>query len=114
MHTRYFDKITDKEAQHQQDYLPCAGEIDQIVYTRQPIELSDPQWNRRILIETTGSSSIVLWNPGTTKAQQMQDLPENDWQNFFCVEAANAAKDARYLQPGAIHTLSTRLHTIPL
>lgn len=112
--TDYFDKITNQEAQHQEDSLPCAGEIDQIIYTSQQLELSDPQWKRRILIETAGSASMVLWNPGATKAQQLQDLPDDGWRHFFCVEAANAAKDARSLQPGAIHTLSTRLHTIPL
>lgn len=112
--TRYLDKLTAQIRHHTDDSLSCKGELDRVVYDVQALELSDPGWHRRIRVETQGSNTLVLWNPGQTKARALKDLPDQAWRDFICIEAANAEQDARTLAPGDSHTLSTRLHAIPL
>lgn len=112
--TLYVDKLTRQDGMHQENSLPCAGEIDRIVYTDHPLAIIDPGWSRQICVENIGSESAVIWNPGIDKAKSLSDLPDDDWRAFFCIESANAENDARTLAPGASHTLGTRILTIPL
>ncbi|MEO7399706.1 MAG: D-hexose-6-phosphate mutarotase [Polaromonas sp.] len=71
--------------------------------------LHDPVWQRRIVIETRGSESVVVWNPGREGTSRIDDLPDDGWQSFFCIEAANAGPDVIALAPGAEHWLEQRL-----
>jgi len=68
--------------------------------------LTDPAWQRRIVIDTQGSQSVVVWNPGSETARTMADVPDDGWQDFFCIEAANAGPDVIVLAPGAEHRLA--------
>lgn len=74
--------------------------------------LTDPLWKRRILIDTQGSASVVIWNPGSQGAQAMPDVPDAGWQDFFCIEAANAGPNVINLLPGAEHQLAQTLSVI--
>lgn len=74
--------------------------------------LVDPAWQRTIQIETSGSQSMVVWNPGQLGAQSMADVPSVAWRDFLCVETANAADDRVHLEPGASHTLRQLLRCV--
>jgi len=74
--------------------------------------LTDPAWKRRITIDTQGSQSVVVWNPGSETARTMADVPDKGWQDFFCIEAANAGPDVIALVPGAEHRLGQTLSII--
>lgn len=74
--------------------------------------LHDPAWRRRIAIDTQGSDSVVVWNPGGEGARNIADMPDDDWRNFFCIEAANAGPDVIALTPGAEHRLTQILSII--
>jgi glucose-6-phosphate 1-epimerase len=110
--TRYFDKLGKQTAWQVDDALKCNAPLDRLYYTRQPLELHDQGWLRRIRIETQGSASAILWNPGSEKP--FNDLAPGDWRRFFCIETANAGEDEQHLSPGQTHTLGARLYTIPL
>ena len=71
--------------------------------------LVDAGWQRRIVIDTQGSQSVVVWNPGSEGARKMADVPDGGWQGFFCIEAANAGPDVIALVPGAEHSLGQTL-----
>jgi glucose-6-phosphate 1-epimerase len=71
--------------------------------------LVDPVWQRRIQIDTTGSQSVVVWNPGHERSCTVVDLPDDGWHGFFCVETTNAGPDVVLLAPGAEHRLT---HTL--
>ena len=71
--------------------------------------LADPGWQRRIVIATQGSRSVVVWNPGNEGARKMADVPDDGWQDYFCIEAANAGPDVIALVPGAEHSLGQTL-----
>ena len=69
-------------------------------------DLLDPVASRRIRLDTFGSRSLVVWNPGEAGARDIADLPEDGWRNFVCLEPANAGEDAIELEPGQRHRLS--------
>jgi glucose-6-phosphate 1-epimerase len=112
--SRYDDKVLRTQARHETDRLGCAGDIDRIVYTDAVLELIDPLWQRRFRIFRRNAGCAVLWNPGAVKARALADMPDGDWTDFFCVEAAIAANDTRQLAPGETFTFGTRIECIPL
>ena len=67
--------------------------------------LEDPTWQRRIHLETQGSQSLVVWNPGEVQTRKMAEVPDRDWPHFLCLEAANAGSDVVTLAPGAQYRL---------
>jgi glucose-6-phosphate 1-epimerase len=72
-------------------------------------ELIDPVARRRITLETSGSRTLVVWNPGEEGARTFTDMPPGSWRQFVCLEAANAGADVIELAPGAAHTLTQRI-----
>lgn len=69
-------------------------------------DLLDPAGGRRIRLDTFGSRSLVVWNPGEAGARAIADMPDDGWRHFVCLEAANASDDAIELEPGQRHRLS--------
>jgi glucose-6-phosphate 1-epimerase len=101
----YFDKLTQTNEIFPTDRQVWHGGFDRIVYTDRDVTLHDPVWQRTIRVVAEGAGTSVIWNPGPTLA--VANLPEGEWRNFICVEAANAGDDARILPPGGSHALST-------
>lgn len=77
-------------------------------------DLLDPAGGRRIRLDTFGSRSLVVWNPGADGARDIADLPHDGWQHFICLEAANAGADRIELEPGQRHRLSQVITASPL
>lgn len=75
------------------------------------VRVTDPALSRVIEIETTGSHSLVVWNPG---AAVPGDMPAQDAGAMLCVEPANVAADSRCLEPGQSHELQARYRMLPL
>ena len=74
--------------------------------------LTDSAWKRCIAVDTQGSQSVVVWNPGSETARTMADVPDEGWHDFFCIEAANAGPNVIALAPGAEHRLGQTLSII--
>lgn len=117
----YLDKLRGMLPDMQQTQFAFDRSCDRIYHHAMPdahgnalyrYTLTDPAWNRHIMIETQGSQSVVVWNPGSEGAQTMVDVPDDGWQDFFCIEAANAGPDTIILQPGAEHHLGQTLRII--
>ncbi len=109
--TVYIDK-TDGFKRKSQDGQPLrvAKETDQVhINTRAPCLLHDPAWNRRIVVEKTGSESTVIWNPWIEKTKTMSDMDPDGWKHMICVETANVADNAVHLPPGGSHKMSASL-----
>lgn len=108
-HTQYIDHAQDghKQTKQQNGPVEFTQEVDR-VYTHTPAQLSitDPQWQRQILIRSTGSHSTVVWNPGQTLCERSADLRDDAYRSFICVETANTAINTIIIQAGHSHTIS--------
>ena len=106
----YIDTLQNWEERRQQGDLQFAGETDRI-YQQLPARLAlvDPLWQRRIELQTRGSSSAVLWNPWIDKAQRLSAFADDAWQRMLCIETANVLGDVRCLQPGEQQTLAVSI-----
>ncbi len=109
--TEYIDKTDGFKRKTQgSEPLRIAQETDQVhLNTHLACVVHDPVWNRRLVIEKTGSASTVVWNPWIEKTAGMSDMDAESWQRMICVETANASDNAIELQPGAVHKLSARV-----
>ena len=106
----YQDRLRELATAVQQGPFALDQACDRTYYhsTGQPTHrytLIDPAWQRRIVIDTQGSQSMVVWNPGSDGARKIADVPDDSWRNFFCIEAANAGPDVIALAAGAEHRL---------
>ncbi|HXB73692.1 MAG TPA: D-hexose-6-phosphate mutarotase [Candidatus Acidoferrales bacterium] len=109
--TTYIDK-TDGFKRKTQGNAPIriAKETDQVhVSTQAACVVHDAVWNRRIVIEKSGSDSTVVWNPWIDKTKGMSDMAADDWQQMICIETANAADNAVRLSPGATHKMTASI-----
>ncbi|WP_439449166.1 D-hexose-6-phosphate mutarotase [Stenotrophomonas sp. ATs4] len=75
--------------------------------------LRDPALQRQIGIRSTGSQTLVAWNPGADAAAKMADVGDG-WHDYVCLEVANAGPEQITLAPGARHRLAQTLTVAPL
>ena len=107
--TRYLDKTQGFAEARQSGPLRIAGETDRVYLdTEARCSIVDPLLQRRVVIDKSGSSSTVVWNPGEQRAADMADIGSAHWRGMLCVESANALANALTLQPGELHTLAVR------
>ncbi len=94
--------------------LTIHGETDRVYPgTLASVTVTDPGWQRRIVVSKAGSSTTIVWNPWSEKAKVIPDLGDDDWRGMICVETANAADNAVTLAPGASHVVSARIEAHP-
>lgn len=82
------------------------GRADRVYATRgEGVLLHDAARERWLHIESRGSHSLVLWNPGAEGTPALGDVAADGWRGFVCVEVANAGADGVRLAPGQSHGL---------
>jgi glucose-6-phosphate 1-epimerase len=90
--------------------LQIAKETDEVhLNTQATCVIHDPVWQRRIIIEKSGSDSTVVWNPWIDKTKGMSDMDPDGWQGMLCIETSNAADNAVHLPPGASHKMTASI-----
>jgi D-hexose-6-phosphate mutarotase len=97
------------------EVIRIASEVDRTFLDASgPVEILDPVFGRRILVEKQGSASTVVWNPWIAKSQQMPDFGNEEYKNMVCVESGNVAANEIKLPPGQSRTLTVKLSSEPL
>jgi glucose-6-phosphate 1-epimerase len=96
--------------------LRLSRETDQVhVNTTALCAIHDPGWNRRIIVEKSGSASTVVGNPWVDKTKEMSDMANDEWRNMLCIETANAGENAVLLPPEASHKMTASIRVeLPL
>jgi glucose-6-phosphate 1-epimerase len=109
--TAYIDKTDGfKRKKLGSEPVRIAKETDQVhLGTEATCVVHDVVWNRRIIVDKSGSDSTVVWNPWIEKTKGMSDMDPDDWKKMICVETANAADNAIHLPPGASHKLTATI-----
>ena len=107
--TEYFDKADGGRRKRQQgEPLRFAGETDQLhLNTDAVCVIEDAAWDRRIVVEKSGSRSTVVWNPWEEKTRGLKDMQPDGWRGMVCVESGNAAENAITLAGGGTHVMRT-------
>lgn len=98
---RYHDKVDGGEKVEGERQVRFHGETDRI-YLDAPDELrvvDGAAWGS-VRIRKHGFADAVVWNPGLEKARGMDDLGEEAYPHFVCLEAACAGRPVR-LEPAA-------------
>jgi glucose-6-phosphate 1-epimerase len=107
----YLDKVEDFAAKNQTGPITVNQEVDRIYQqVDSPLVIHDEAYNRNILIEHTGSATAVVWNPWVDISRQSQDLEDDSYQHFICVETANAAENIITIAPDETYTLGVVYH----
>lgn len=111
---QYIDKLDNSNTKLQQGPIPITESMDRVyINTDSTCEIHDAGNKRKIVIEKSGSHSTVVWNPWKEAALTIKDFDDDGYLHMVCVESCNAGPDAVQIQPGATHTLETRITTIP-
>ena len=110
----YFDK-TQQFAEHTQgdELIRFTGETDRIYQsTESTCTLDDPVMGRKIRISKKYSRSTVVWNPWSDRAAAIEDLGDDEWPKFVCIETANVGGEAISLPPGQTHRMDATIDTL--
>ncbi|MDH5184113.1 MAG: hypothetical protein OEX12_09515, partial [Gammaproteobacteria bacterium] len=103
----YLDKTEGFARKQQHGLVRFSSEVDRIYLdTGNRCEIRDPVLKRRVIIQSKGSHSTVVWNPGKEVAAKMGDLGPDGYRQMVCVETANASEYTVTLSPGVAHRLS--------
>lgn len=65
--------------------------------------INDTIFNRRISVEKSGSTNTTVWNPWAETCADMDDMPNNAYETFVCLETVNKIDDVIKLAPGDSH-----------
>ncbi|RFA25294.1 hypothetical protein CAI21_19445 [Alkalilimnicola ehrlichii] len=104
---RYLDKRHNMQPNIQRGPRIPPAPIDRI-YLQPPSRVVIDDGSRRLRLESEGSGSTVVWNPGD-EADALKDMSAEMAQHMLCVETANAAEDSRTVPPHGTHTLGMTL-----
>jgi glucose-6-phosphate 1-epimerase len=65
----------------------------------------DPGWQRKLIVEKTGSNTTVVWNPWIDKAKALTDFGDDEWTAMLCIETCNVREFGVALAPGESHAM---------
>ncbi len=108
----YLDTVGGRMERRQKGAVIFGGEVDRIYHGVRRVEMVDPMWRRRMVVETAGAGEVVVWNPWTEKAARLGDLSESGYRDFICLEAARSGVSRILVNPGARDVLSTRVEIL--
>lgn len=94
----YEDAVLGTQGQQWGDVLTIVGELDR-VYFNVPGAVTLREQGHRVRIGQTGFEDVVTWTPGDERCAALPDMPDADWRQMLCIEAARIANPVA-LAPG--------------
>ena len=105
--TTYYNQLTTENGIQEVVLLQIQEPITRhYLNTENPVVIADSIFHRRIRIEKSGSKVTTVWNPGEETCAKIDDLPDDGFHAFLCVEATNAFNYPIRLAPGESHETS--------
>ena len=99
---RFVDKADGGAQKTQTGDITITEETDRIYTDVKPeVVIDDGAMSRKIRMTSTGSSTAIVWNPWKEISVKMADLEDNAYQQFICVETANAEDEVIEVAAGA-------------
>ncbi|MFB9732656.1 D-hexose-6-phosphate mutarotase [Ornithinimicrobium kibberense] len=109
----YLDKVTGR-VETQDGPVRLRGETDRVYDRSGPVVVEDRTTLRALHVVPRGAAQTVLWNPWADKAAQIEDLGEEEWLRFVCVETAARGERSLRLAPGESVEVGTRVGPTPI
>ena len=104
------DRLTNVRTKQDATPIRIAAEVDRTyLNTTSAATLVDPVFNRRITVSKRGSKSTVVWNPWIEKSKVLNDLADDEYFGFVCIETANALDNAVTIAPGESHEIEAQV-----
>jgi glucose-6-phosphate 1-epimerase len=101
--TKYIDQIESVESTQQAPTLEIKKAETRHYYdTEATCVIHDGIFGRRISVAKLGSKITTVWNPGEA-CSKMDDLADDAYHTFVCVETVNAFNNVIKLAPGETH-----------
>ncbi|MBS1956293.1 MAG: D-hexose-6-phosphate mutarotase [Cyanobacteria bacterium SZAS-4] len=109
--TEYLDKTDNFNRKKQiEKVLQFSGETDRpYLNSESAVQIEDPDWKRKILVDKLNSQSTVIWNPWKEQTAKLSDMEPNGWQQMVCVETANLGENAITIPAGKHHAMHARI-----
>jgi glucose-6-phosphate 1-epimerase len=100
--TMYYDKLTNTYNNPQKGKLCFNSEVDR-VYEK----VAKPLRIKEIEVQTVGSNTVVVWNPGKNFKNNFSDL--SDYRTMLCIESANTLNEEVTIEAKSSYILKTIL-----
>lgn len=84
----YEDTVLNSSGQQWGDVLTVLGEVDRIYQGVGNRRLTVRELGHRVHLGMRGFEDVVVWNPGEEKCASLPDMPDADWRQMLCIEAA--------------------------
>lgn len=105
----YLDTVGERTERQQSGDITFDREVDRQYHSTGTVTVVDSALNRTLTIDKAESGTTVVWNPWIEKSKRLADLPDEAYQQFLCIEAANAGDATLTLTPGSAHSLRTTI-----
>ena len=81
----YLDKVTGRR-HVQEGPVEVSGETDRVYDRSGPVVVEDRAQLEHHELRPAGATQTVVWNPWAEKAAALEDLGDQEWLRFVCVE----------------------------
>lgn len=106
----YVDTLHDWQVLSEASPVRIEGEVDRIYQGEvNQVSVYDCGWQRRVVVRSMNSRSLVLWNPHVEKSLRLSQFAADAWRHMLCIETANVLADVITLMPGQCHVLQLDL-----
>lgn len=111
----FIDCTDNWQERRQRSAVVIDGEVDRIYRGGdRTITLVDNGWRRALTLDSIGSNSTVIWNPGIEKSRRLSHFDDGAYTDMLCIETANAGDDYIVLEPSQRHELGVTIASHPL
>lgn len=105
--TKYHNQLEPGDFIQEEEILEIhSAETRHYYDTENACVINDAPFSRRIRVDKAGSKVTTVWNPWEEACAKIDDLPDNAFHTFVCIEAVNAFDDVIKLAPGETHETS--------
>jgi glucose-6-phosphate 1-epimerase len=105
--TNYYNQLTAENGIQEEELLQIQEPVTRhYLDTETPVVIVDSIFRRRIVAAKSGSKVTTVWNPWEETCAKIEDLPDDAWETFVCVEAVNAFDFPIQLSPGQSYETS--------